>query len=100
MTENQTHEPQEPQEPHAPNEHRSTPQDPLPAETQVSRPRTGPIVWGVIVLAFCAYTAVQMLAPGSVDGTGFLIIATITLGLILLAVGAAVIARNARPPRR
>lgn len=64
------------------------------------RPRSGPIIWGVLVLAFCAYTAFQAVAPGTVDGTSFVIAATISLGLLLLAVGVAVIARSSRNQRR
>lgn len=64
------------------------------------RPKTGPIVWGVLVLAFCVYTASQTVAPGSVNGTTFVIAATITLGVLLLAIGAAVIIRSSRAQRR
>lgn len=65
-----------------------------------ARPRTGPIVWGVIVLAFCVYTAFQVLAPGSVDATVFVIAAVIGLGVLLLAVGVAVVLRASRSDRR
>lgn len=64
------------------------------------RPKTGPIVWGVLVLAFCVYTASQTVAPGSVNGTTFVIAATITLGVLLLAIGAAVIVRSSKAQRR
>lgn len=64
------------------------------------RPKTGPIVWGVLVLAFCVYTAFQAVAPGSVNGTTFVIAVTITLGVLLLAIGAAVIVRSSKAPRR
>lgn len=67
---------------------------------QLRRPRTGTIVWGVLVLAFCAYMAFQIMAPGSVDGTAFVIAGTIGLGVILLAVGAVVIVRSARNSRK
>ena len=76
----------------------ATPAD-RPADRR-TRPRTGPIVWGVIVLAFCVYTAFQVLAPGSVDATVFVIAAVIGLGLLLLAVGVAVILRASRSDRR
>lgn len=77
----------------------------IPTVTSISdprnlRPKTGPIVWGVLVLAFCVYTASQMVAPGSVNGTTFVIAATITLGVLLLAIGAAVIVRSSRAQRR
>jgi len=64
------------------------------------RPRTGTIVWGVLVLAFCLYTGFQAVAPGSIDGTTFAITAIIGLGLLLLAVGAAVVVRSTRQQKR
>ena len=64
------------------------------------RPRTGTIVWGVLVLAFCLYTGFQAVAPGSIDGTTFAIAAIIGLGLLLLAVGAAVVVRSTRQQKR
>jgi hypothetical protein len=67
-----------------------------PQVPESRRPRISPIVWGVIVLAFCAYTAVQLFAPGTVDATTFAIISVIGLGLLLLAVGVAVIVRSTR----
>ncbi len=83
----------------------SGPQQPVatPVDRPVdrrARPRTGPIVWGVIVLAFCVYTAFQVLAPGSVDATVFVIAAVIGLGVLLLAVGVAVVLRASRSDRR
>ena len=64
------------------------------------RPRTGTIVWGVLVLAFCAFTSFQTVAPNRVDGTTFVIAAMIGIGLMLLAVGTAVVVRSARQPKR
>ncbi len=64
------------------------------------RPRTGTIVWGVLVLAFCAFTSFQMVAPNRVDGTTFVIAAMIGIGLLLLAVGTAVVVRSTRQRRR
>ena len=63
------------------------------------RPRTGTIVWGVLVLAFCAFTSFQTVAPNRVDGTTFVIAAMIGIGLMLLAVGTAVVVRSARQPK-
>lgn len=70
-----------------------------PASSQL-RPRTGTIVWGVLVLAFCAFTSFQTIAPNRVDGTTFVIAAMIGIGLLLLAVGTAVVVRSARQRRR
>ena len=64
------------------------------------RPCTGTIVWGVLVLAFCAFTSFQTVAPNRVDGTTFVIAAMIGIGLMLLAVGTAVVVRSARQPKR
>ncbi|MBO1902286.1 hypothetical protein J4H92_10050 [Leucobacter weissii] len=60
------------------------------------RTRTGPIVWGAIILAFCAYVAAQTLAPGSVDPVAFVIACALGLGALLLLVGIAVLVRNRR----
>ena len=64
------------------------------------RPRTSPIIWGAIVLAFCAFSASQLLAPGAIDGTAFVIATIIALGVLLLVVSIVVIARNARRTKR
>lgn len=89
MNENQGETPQA-------SEHPVTQTADRPVDPRDLRPRSGPIVWGVIVLAFCVYTAFQAISPGSIDGTTFVIAATIALGLLLLAVGAAVIVRSSR----
>lgn len=77
------------------NEH---PQSAAAAQPLDERPRarTGPIVWGAIVLAFCLYVATQTFAPGSLDATTFIIVSIIGLGLLLLLVGIAVLVRNSR----
>lgn len=64
--------------------------------TRSPRPRTGPIVWGAIFLAFCAYVAQRWIAPGSIDAVTWVITATIGLGALLLVVGLAVIVRGSR----
>jgi hypothetical protein len=66
------------------------------ARVHANRPRTGPIVWGVLVLTFCVYIGGQMFAPGRINATAFVITALIGLGLLLLAVAAAVIVRARR----
>ncbi|QIM18010.1 hypothetical protein G7066_03750 [Leucobacter coleopterorum] len=68
--------------------------------TAVSRrvqPRTGPIVWGALILAFCGYVAQRTLYPGLPDTTTWITATVIGLGLLLLGVGAAVLIRNRRP---
>lgn len=60
------------------------------------RPRTGPIVWGALILAFCAYVAQRTIAPGAVDTSAWLIVGVIGLGLLLLIVGVIVLVRSDR----
>lgn len=70
------------------------PQTPSETEQKDRRPRTGPIVWGVLILVFCAFVVQQTFAPGTVHATTWLIGAVISLGMLLLVVGFAVILRN------
>lgn len=65
---------------------------------QKARPRTSPIVWGALILVFCAYVSVQALG-GSVDPTAWLITTMLGLGLLLLGVGVAVLVRGSRDRR-
>ncbi|PRI10561.1 hypothetical protein [Leucobacter massiliensis] len=72
---------------------------PQPAETQapVSRgPRTSPIVWGALILAFCGYAAQRAFGGGELDTAWWITATVIGLGLLLLAVGGAVLLRNRR----
>ncbi|MGJ0205008.1 hypothetical protein [Leucobacter sp. gxy201] len=63
-------------------------------------PRTGPIVWGALVLAFCGYVAQRVFGSGASD-TGWWVAATIVgLGALLLVVGIVVVIRGARSTRR
>lgn len=64
------------------------------AQDDSRRPRTGPIVWGSLILIFCAYSLQQTLAPGSVDSAMWIVASVIGLGLLLLIVGVAVIIRS------
>lgn len=61
-----------------------------------NRPRTGAIVWGAFVLVFCAYVTQRILAPATVDSTGWIAATVIGLGVLLLIVGVIVVARNRR----
>lgn len=67
--------------------------DPTPQRT---RPRSGPIVWGCLILVFCAYIAQRTFAPGTVDHAVWITGTLFGLGLLLLGVGAAIVVRNAR----
>ena len=60
------------------------------------RPRTGPIVWGALVLAFCAYVATSIANNGAVDTRSWIITTVIGLGVLLLGVGVAVLFRSGR----
>ena len=72
-------------------------QGPIPvAQPRSRRPRTGPIVWGAIFLACCAYIAQLQIAPNSINAVNWLIAGTIGLGLLLLGVGIAVVVRGRR----
>ncbi len=66
-----------------------------PAAREKSRPRTGPIVWGALFLVFCAYVVQRELAPGSIDTAVWIATTVIGLGVLLLAVGIAVVIRGA-----
>ncbi len=62
-------------------------------------PRTGPIVWGVLILAFCAYILQRTIAPGTVNGAVWITGTLFGLGALLLGVGIAIVVRNARNNR-
>ncbi|MFF8817210.1 hypothetical protein ACF07D_04320 [Leucobacter sp. NPDC015123] len=70
---------------------------PAPVQTAARkpRPRTSPIVWGALILVFCAYVAVRA-AGGSIDVTTWLITTILGLGTLLLVVGVAVLVRTSR----
>lgn len=69
---------------------------------QARGPRSGPIIWGTIVLAVCAYFGTQLVAPGAIEDVTFMVIGLIGLGLLMLAIAIAMIVRGARShePRR
>lgn len=64
------------------------------APARRSGPRTGPIVWGALILAFCAYVAQRTFGSGPLDTTAWVIVTVLGLGVLLLGVGFAVILRN------
>lgn len=66
------------------------------AQAKRPQPRSWSIVWGVFVLVVCVYSAAQLLNPGSVDPTAWVIATTIGLGVLLLAVGIVVVVRGRR----
>ena len=87
LTEPNQAEPQ-PTEPHA--------VDADTASDKRSGASTGTIVWGVLVLAFCAVVLQQTLAPGTVDPGMWVTGVVLGLGALLLVVAVAVILRGRR----
>ncbi|NLB47560.1 MAG: hypothetical protein GX814_07485 [Microbacteriaceae bacterium] len=69
------------------------------APTGVQRPRVGPIFWGVVFLALCGFIGMQRFAPGTVDGTTFVIAAVFVLAALMLTIGVVVIRRASRDSR-
>ena len=63
-------------------------------------PRTGPIVWGALILVFCGYVSQQVLGGGGLDAAGWITATVIGLGVLLLGVGFAVLIRSRRETRR
>lgn len=59
-------------------------------------PRSGSIVWGVLVLAFCAYVVQRVLAPGTVDAALWVTGTLLGLGAVLLIVGFGLLLRRER----
>lgn len=75
-----------------------TPAAPQPAARTSLRTRTSPIVWGALILVFCAYVAVRTMGV-AVDPTAWLITTITGLGALLLIVGIAVLVRGQRERR-
>lgn len=69
------------------------------AQTMKAGPRTGPIVWGALILAFCGYAAQRAFGDGELDTAAWITATVIGLGVLLLGVGTAVIIRNRRNAR-
>lgn len=69
-------------------------------QTVRAAPRTGPIVWGALILAFCGYAAQRAFGGGELDTAAWITATVIGLGVLLLGVGTAVIVRNRRNARR
>lgn len=67
-------------------------QPPRPAKP--AGPRTCPIIWGALILAFCGYIAQRTFGGTGLDGSWWLIASVIGLGVLLLGVGLTVILRG------
>lgn len=59
-----------------------------------SRPRTGPIIWGALLLAFCAWVGQRTLFPDTVAPEMWITAVVLGLGLLLLTVGVMVALRG------
>lgn len=67
-----------------------------PPLTKPTGPRTGPIIWGVIILAFCGYVTQRIFGNAGIDGSWWIIATVIGLGVLLLGIGLTVMLRNHR----
>lgn len=67
-----------------------------PKPASLPGPRTGPIIWGAMIIAFCGYVAQRVFGGPGPDGSWWLIASVLGLGVLLLGVGIAVILRNRR----
>lgn len=56
------------------------------ARRQPRRVRVAPIIWGVLFLAFCAWTTQQVFFPGTISAETWLIWGVIGIGVLLLIV--------------
>lgn len=59
-----------------------------------ARPRTGPIIWGVIFLACCAWISQRVFFPDVVAPEIWITAIVLGIGLVLLAVGVSVLLRR------
>ena len=70
--------------------------DVVAARPDRTRPRTGPIVWGTLFLAFCAWITQRAFFPEAIAPELWLTAIAIGLGVLLLGVGIAVGVRDRR----
>lgn len=71
------------------------PSNPSSAPSKVG-PRTAPIVWGALILAFCGYAAQRAFGGDSIDTAWWITATVIGLGVLLLVVGGAILLRGKR----
>lgn len=92
--------PSEPETPETPEAPETTAAPPasgaVPPERQRSSARTGTIVWGVLILIFCAIVLQRTVAPGTFDPVIWVTGVVLGLGALLLVVAVAVILRSRR----
>lgn len=68
----------------------------VPTSPERNRPRTAPIIWGALFLAFCAWVAQRTFFPDALSPQLWLTAVAIGLGVLLLGVGVAVALRDRR----
>ncbi len=66
----------------------------VPPPAARRQPRTSPIVWGALILAFCGYVTQLTVGGGQLDTAAWVAATTIGLGVLLLGVGLVVIVRG------
>lgn len=71
-----------------------TPESANGGHAAAPRARTGPIVWGGLILTFCAWIAQRMFFPDLSTPETWLTITAIGLGVLLLGVGVVVAVRE------
>lgn len=86
-----------PAAPPAPGQHPAPPPA-AGAPAEARRPRTGTIIWGCLILAFCGFVAQRVLAPGSFDAAVWATAVALLLGVTLVGAGIAAVVRQARAP--
>lgn len=60
------------------------------------RPRSGPIVWGTLILAFCAWVVQDGFLPNTISPGVWAAGTLLVLGLLILVVGITVAVRGSR----
>lgn len=90
---------QSPEPPATPPTGETAEPDAARARPSAARPRTGPIVGGCLLLIFCAVVLQRTFAPGTVDPAVWVTGTVFGLGILLLAVGVAIVLRAARDRR-
>ncbi|MBK0422381.1 hypothetical protein JD292_09875 [Leucobacter sp. CSA2] len=60
-------------------------------------PRPSPIIWGVMILAFCGYLAQRRFGPSASEPEIWAIGGILSVGVLLLTIAAVVLIRNRKP---
>lgn len=60
-------------------------------------PRPSPIIWGVLILAFCGYLSQRRFGPSATEPEIWAIGGILAVGVLLLTIAAVVLIRNRKP---